>query len=114
MSTTMQASPAKLRDGSWGARVAGTVTTGTILTITTAAGKSWQATVERVIWTDGQVSIVATASRPSSAHGHGSYPTIGARMAERQRSTGWTGCRCGSIEGNPRDSDCRQCQFDSE
>lgn len=26
----------------------------------------------------------------------------------------WTGCRCGSIEGSPRDSDCRQCQYDNE
>lgn len=25
-----------------------------------------------------------------------------------------TGCRCGSIEGSPRDSDCRQCQYDNE
>ena len=26
----------------------------------------------------------------------------------------WSGCRCGSIEGSPRDSDCRQCQYDNE
>jgi len=25
-----------------------------------------------------------------------------------------TGCRCGSIEGYPRSSDCRQCQYDNE
>lgn len=54
----------------------------------------------------------AVASRPSSAR-LGSYRTIGARQQARQRATGWTGCRCGSIEDRPRDSDCASCQHDA-
>jgi len=34
--------------------------------------------------------------------------------AQRSRHRGtWTGCRCGSIEENPRDSDCASCQHDA-
>ena len=60
--TTLTASPAKLRDGTWGARVQGTATEGQTVTIRTAAGKVWQARVTRVIWTGEGVTIVATAS----------------------------------------------------
>lgn len=60
--TTRQATPARLRDGSWGARVAGTVCVGDTVTITTRAGKTWQARVERVVWTGEGVTLCATAS----------------------------------------------------
>lgn len=56
----MTATPTKLRDGSWGARVNGTVAQGDSIEITTRAGKTWTATVSRVLWSDGSVSIVAT------------------------------------------------------
>lgn len=46
--------------------------------------------------------------------GHGSYATIGARMAERQERTGWSGCSCGSREGVSRPSDCWTCRHDAE
>jgi hypothetical protein len=26
----------------------------------------------------------------------------------------WSGCRCGSIDGRPRASDCAQCAYDNE
>lgn len=113
------AKPTKLRDGTWGATVTAPVRAGDTITITTAAGKSWTASVSRVIWTgparDGgeTISIVATGPAPRSG-GYGSYGTIGARMEARQRATGWSGCACGSIEGQPRASDCRSCRFDNE
>mgnify|MGYP006899558405 FL=1 len=62
---TITATPAKLRNGSWGARVQGQVRNGDTVTITTRAGKSWTATVSQVVWTGEGVSIVATESRPS-------------------------------------------------
>jgi hypothetical protein len=60
MAKAKQATPSKLRDGSWGARVAGSVAVGDVVTITTKAGKSWDATVSRVLWSDGSVALVAT------------------------------------------------------
>jgi hypothetical protein len=54
------ATPARLRDGSWGAWVAGTVTAGQSVTITTKSGKSWVATVTRVIWRGDGITLVAT------------------------------------------------------
>jgi hypothetical protein len=63
------AKPAKLKSGAWGARVEAPVKAGDTVTIRTAAGKSWQARVERVVWTDGYVSLCATQSldRPASS-----------------------------------------------
>jgi len=104
------ATPAKLRDGSWGARVAGTVAQGDVVTITTTAGKSWQARVTRVVWSGDGVAICATASldRPSSS------PSP-SRPAGRGRRTG---CSCGSREdadGNliPNSRNCWTCNHDA-
>lgn len=64
------ATPTKLRDGSWGAKVAGKVAKGDVVTIQARSGKTWQATVSRVVWTGDGVSIVATESdRPQSRGG---------------------------------------------
>ena len=63
--TTTKATPTKLRSGEWGARVQGKVSEGDVITITTRSGKSWDATVRKVVWSDGDVSIVATSSAPS-------------------------------------------------
>jgi hypothetical protein len=65
---TITASPTKLRDGTWGARVAGPAAEGDTITITTRAGKTWQAEIERVLWTGDGVSICATASIDRPAH----------------------------------------------
>lgn len=67
---TITASPTKLRDGSWGARVPGGATIGQTIRIRTRAGKEWDACVERVVWTGDGVAIVATRSldrRPAPA-----------------------------------------------
>jgi len=56
------ASPTKLQTGAWGARIAGTAAVGETITIVTRAGKTWDATVSRVVWSDGQVTIVATGT----------------------------------------------------
>ena len=59
------ATPAKLRNGSWGARVQGRVSAGDSVQITTKAGKSWTATVSKVVWSGNGVSICATESSGS-------------------------------------------------
>ena len=61
--TTTKATPAKLRSGDWGAKVHGECQPGDVITITTKAGKSWDATVRKVIWSGDGVSIVATERR---------------------------------------------------
>jgi len=57
---TLEATPAKLRDGSWGARVKGAAKSGDVLKVTTRAGKSWTATVDRVLWKGRGVTLVST------------------------------------------------------
>lgn len=44
------ASPYRLRDGSWGIRIARAVDVGDSVTVETKSGKRWTATVERVVW----------------------------------------------------------------
>lgn len=65
--TIRTASPTKLRNGNWGARVQSTnVAAGDTVTITTRNGKSWEATVIRVLWTGNGVAVCATESGPPS------------------------------------------------
>lgn len=71
--------------------------------------KAWMVAAEKA---DEARRIVAGAPAKPRNYGTGSYRTIGKRMQQRQHSTGWTGCSCGSIEGRPRASDCASCQHD--
>ncbi len=65
---TRRATPSKLRDGRWGARVeGGPVDVGTLVEIVTRAGKRWGATVSSIVWTDGAVSLVVTDSSDAPA-----------------------------------------------
>jgi hypothetical protein len=65
--TTITASPAKLKNGSWGARVRGDVTEGDTITITTRGGKSWDARVTKVVWSGEGVAVCATESLAGDA-----------------------------------------------
>ena len=63
------ASPAKLRDGSWGARVEGTPKPGDIVEIITKSGKTWFVRVDSIIWSGpdkyndgGPISLCETSS----------------------------------------------------
>jgi len=104
---TTSATPAKLRSGAWGARVQGTVAEGDVVTITTRAGKSWQARVTRVVWTGEGVAICATESidrpsRPSSpssprTHGHSSGCSRCCYIPGRRTAQIWEDCEyCGA------------------
>lgn len=58
---TATAAPAKLRNGDWGAKVQSeTIHAGDTITVTTRAGKSWDAQVTKVVWSGSGVSICAT------------------------------------------------------
>lgn len=100
----MAATPAKLRDGSWGARVAGIVRPGDVVRIVARSGKTWDATVARVLWTGDDVMLVSTSSSSSSGSSRSGSSLSG-------RGT-WTGCRCGSVEEYARNSDCSSCRHD--
>lgn len=94
----MNASPAKLRNGSWGARVEGIAVVGDTLTITTKGGKTWNAVVARIVWQGNGVTLCTTGSPPSSE-------------PARSRTTR-TGCSCGSVEEYEKESDCFSCRHD--
>ena len=107
----MYATPVKLRDGSWGARVPGKAQERQRITIRTKTGKSWEAQVVRVLWTGtdkgaaGTVSLCATRSIDGGSH----------RKRSRSR---WTGCSCGSREDEfgeviPSPRNCRACNFEA-
>ena len=96
LTSTATGSPAKLRDGSWGARLAGAAYVGQPITVRTAAGKTWLASVASVVWTDGAASIVTTTSAASTAHSAHAAARSGARPRARYtRPCGYPGCTGG-------------------
>lgn len=76
------ATPTKLRTGAWGARVpTADVSVGDEITITSRAGKSWQARVSKVVWTGEGQAIVATESLDQPARSsHSHRPTRGSHI----------------------------------
>jgi hypothetical protein len=102
-----KASYSKLADGSWGIRVVGTPAPGSTVTVTTKAGQDKAETVVAVLSTTDGVSLCSVAPRAKAARS----PSRGYGIRSGGRRTG---CACGSIDGQPRDSDCRQCQYDNE
>jgi len=101
--TTHTATPQKLRNGNWGARVQGAVAKGDVVTITTKAGKTWTATVDAVVWSDGKVSLVATTS---------DRPSAGSNWARQGRYAGYQ--RRIDRAGDASTCNCRMCQSGSE
>lgn len=115
---TATASPAKLRNGSWGARVPGTARKGQALQIQARSGKSWDAVVDRVLWTGADrqtgapISLCATRSldRPSSGY----VPAVrNARgyVEERGHYEGYCGYPC-PVSGRkccPANGPCHDC-----
>lgn len=103
MSSTINATPTKLRSGAWGAKVqSSSVRKGDEITITTKSGKSWTATVTKVIWSGDGVSIVATESndRPSDRGSRNWDPDAFngyGRKRGRYRKACVTGGNCSSM-----------------
>lgn len=64
--------------------------------------KAWMVPADKATLAQSLViSAPRTTYTPRRSYGGGSG-----------RSSGWTGCSCGSIEGRPRASDCASCQHD--
>lgn len=72
----------------------------------------------KVEWSKGSKARHVTCTGSSAPAGSlvGVVKVSGRRSysPSRELRGRWSGCRCGSIEGSPRDSDCRQCQYDNE
>ena len=102
----MQATYTKLRDGSWGVKITGCRADGFTphyaIPVEKRDGTKKDERIERLVWKGEGVVIytIVQQQKRTSAYGGRGY---GRR----------TGCRCGSIEDEPRDSDCRQCQHDN-
>jgi hypothetical protein len=105
----MQATYTKLRTGAWGVKLTGCqadgFTPGYTIEVVKRDGSRKIERIDRVVWKGEGVMICAIAAtqRPARTSGYG-----GSGYGRR------TGCRCGSIEDMPRDSDCRQCRYDNE
>jgi len=112
--TQTPASPTKLRTGAWGAKVqSADIKAGDMVTITTRAGKSWDAKVTKVVWAGNGVSICTTEStdRPARSSSHNNSPRSSGRGT-------WTGCSCGSRTDSygdliPSPRNCRSCNHDA-
>ena len=63
ITTTTTATPARLADGTWGARTPSTlIAVGQIVRIQTAAGKTWEARVTGIVRRTASETVVTTAS----------------------------------------------------
>lgn len=62
----MKATPKKLRDGTWGVLVQGKPKSGDVVTVVTKGGKTWQAHIALVIWSNDEISICSTAKKEQS------------------------------------------------
>lgn len=106
------ATPAKLNDGSWGARVAASVNVGDALTVTTKAGKSWSATVSRIVWSGDGITLCATASdrHPEPTSLDGRTAIIDQHWSQRGRGPAVRLCAggCGRRVG-PKYATCYSC-----
>ena len=98
--------PIKLKDGSWGAKVACSVALGNEIKVTTRAGKSWTSIVSRIVWKNDEVAIVATGTARREIGG-GAWKRIHGRGT-------LTGCSCGSVEEFTKASDCWLCKHDAD
>ena len=105
MNTTIIASPMKLRDGSWGARVPSKdAVEGQTIRIRTRAGKEWDAVITRIQERKSWDNETHCATR-----GVDNAPA--AAPAQRHRGTR-TGCACGSVDEYSKPSDCWNCRHD--
>ncbi len=104
MPAAATATPTKLRSGDWGARVDGPAEPGQTIRIQAKSGKSWTATVERVIWTGQGVSIVSTRSTDSAGYSIRSGESYRRGVtAPGRRSCPMCGSRECARAWNPRD-----------
>jgi len=92
IATVIPASPAKLRDGSWGARVRGSApAVGSTVQVTTKAGKSWSARITKVVAQFDDAALVAVESDTPSQPARPVRPSY-ATARRVGRGCGYPGC----------------------
>lgn len=99
--TIPAATPTKLRSGEWGAKVqTADIREGQAVEITTKGGKSWVATVTKVVWRGDGVAIVATGQRARPvARDDRYYGSNGRRcITDGNCSSFGTGRSCGGYD----------------
>lgn len=99
----MTASPIKLKNGEWGAKVSGTPRVGERITITTSAGKSWSAEVAKVVWSGDGVAIVATRTEPATC-------CVGGQHYKRESGYCYYPCPVTGLVCSPKNGPCHDCQ----
>ncbi len=101
MTTTQKipASPKKLRSGAWGASAkTSDISVGDVVTITTRAGKTWDAEVTQVIWSGAcswsknGSSILATRSLDRPCREKSSSRYCSTTRARTEAPKGWSPC----------------------
>lgn len=101
-SSTATASPAKLRNGDWGAKVSGPVQAGDTVTITTRSGKTWESEIADVLSSTDGISLCTTVQRSSRrssrrrmGSGHGAASPV---PGYSKYCTDQPGCGCYDCE----------------
>ena len=77
----MMASYTKLKDGSWGIRVDGTVAPGSVVTVTKKDGTRNTEKVAKVLWTGNGVALCSIAPKDAKPQ---SQPSSRSRVAGRK------------------------------
>lgn len=103
MTAVITATPAKLRDGSWGIRTTCPVTPGQIVEVTSKAGKTWRSKVVDTVWTDGKVCLSKVTRADDEA-------IIGQHWSQRGKGPAVRLCAggCGRTV-KPQYTHCYQC-----
>lgn len=63
----IEGTPAKLRSGAWGVRIENSeeydILEGDTVRITTRAGKTWETTIGKVVWSNEEVTLATTINK---------------------------------------------------
>lgn len=90
---TMNATPRKLRDGTWGVQTRGIPSIGDTVTVRTRAGKTWETTVADIVWS-GDTEAICRTRKGSASRSTESRPRNNGRCSEQ-------GCSNSSTKNAP-------------
>ena len=97
------ATPAKLRNGDWGARVTGPAEAGDSIRVTTKGGKSWTCIVHKVVWSGDGATLVSTRKKPDTCY-------VGGRHYKREAGYCYYPCPVTKRVCSPENGLCHDCQ----
>ena len=97
------ATPTKLNNGDWGAKVSGTIKVGDTIRITTKAGKTWTSVVSKVVWSGSGAAIVATSKKPSTCR-------VAGKSYKRESGYCYYPCPVSGRVCSPENGKCHDCE----